>query len=178
MDSLTQIVLGASVGEAVLGKKVGNKAILWGAIAGTIPDLDVFTRYFVDEVTALQWHRGISHSLFFCIVAAPILGWLVSKIHKNSLADWVGWSKLMFMSLVTHPLLDAHTTWGTQFFWPFDLRIAYKNIFVADPIYTVPFLILLIIAMTKRRDNPKRRFYNNLGLYISSGYMILTYYFN
>ncbi len=36
MDSLTQIVLGASVGEAVLGKKVGNKAILWGAIAGTL----------------------------------------------------------------------------------------------------------------------------------------------
>ena len=41
MDSLTQIVLGAAVGEATLGRKVGNKALLWGAIAGTIPDLDV-----------------------------------------------------------------------------------------------------------------------------------------
>ena len=38
MDSLTQIVLGASVAEATLGKKIGNKAILYGAIAGTIPD--------------------------------------------------------------------------------------------------------------------------------------------
>lgn len=65
MDSLTQIVLGAAVGEAVLGKKVGNKAMLYGAIAGTIPDLDVLARNFVDTVTATEWHRGFSHSIFF-----------------------------------------------------------------------------------------------------------------
>ena len=41
MDSLTQVVLGAAVGEAALGKKIGNRAIVWGGIAGTIPDLDV-----------------------------------------------------------------------------------------------------------------------------------------
>jgi len=41
MDSITQIVLGAAVGDAVLGKKIGNRAMVWGAIAGTIPDLDV-----------------------------------------------------------------------------------------------------------------------------------------
>ncbi|MGB2760309.1 MAG: metal-dependent hydrolase, partial [Maribacter stanieri] len=80
MDSLTQIVLGAAVGEAVLGKKVGNKAMLYGAIAGTIPDLDVITRYFLDTVTATEWHRGVSHSIFFSIVFAPIFGWLVWKI--------------------------------------------------------------------------------------------------
>lgn len=41
MDSLAQIVLGATVGEAILGKKGGNKAMLYGAFAGTILDLDV-----------------------------------------------------------------------------------------------------------------------------------------
>ena len=54
MDSLTQIVLGASVGELVLGKKIGNKSILWGAIAGTIPDLDVLLRYFTDEISTTE----------------------------------------------------------------------------------------------------------------------------
>ena len=63
MDSLTQIVLGAAVGEAVLGKKVGNKAMLYGAVAGTIPDLDVLASYFTDTVTALALHRGFTHSL-------------------------------------------------------------------------------------------------------------------
>ena len=68
MDSLTQIVLGAAVGEAVLGKKVGNKAMLYGAIAGTIPDLDVYVGKLFDTVTALEIHRGFTHSVFFAIV--------------------------------------------------------------------------------------------------------------
>ncbi|MBL7985752.1 MAG: metal-dependent hydrolase, partial [Flavobacteriales bacterium] len=73
MDSLTQIVLGAAAGEVVLGRKIGNKAILWGAIAGTIPDLDVLARSLYDPLRANELHRGITHSLFFSMVMAPIL---------------------------------------------------------------------------------------------------------
>ena len=65
MDGFTQIVLGAAVGEAVLGKKVGNKAILWGGICGIIPDSDVFFMPFFDEIKRLIFHRGYSHSIFF-----------------------------------------------------------------------------------------------------------------
>ena len=79
MDSLTQIVLGASVAEASLGRKIGNKAILIGAIAGTIPDLDIVLRFFVDELSASELHRGFSHSLIFPFFAAPFFGWLLKK---------------------------------------------------------------------------------------------------
>ena len=174
MDSLTQIVLGASVGEAVLGKKVGNKAILYGAIAGTIPDLDVLTRYFADTVTATEWHRGISHSIFFALLTAPIFGWLIFKIEKRGPANFEDWTKLMFWGLFTHPLLDAFTTWGTQLFWPFDLRLAFQNIFVIDPLYTLPFLVFLIIVMRQPRTSPKRGYYNRMGLFVSSSYLLLT----
>lgn len=177
MDSLTQIVLGAAVGEVVLGRKVGNKAMFWGGIAGTIPDLDVMVRFFTDPISATEMHRGLSHSLLFCILLAPILGYFVSRMKRNKEADMKGWSWLFFWALVTHPLLDAHTTWGTQFFWPFDLRIAYKNIFVVDPLYTLPFLTCLLIAAFMKRDNPKRRKFNNAGLIISSFYMLLTLVF-
>lgn len=174
MDSLTQIVLGAAVGEAVLGKKVGNKAMLYGAIAGTIPDLDVLSEYFVDTVTALEMHRGFSHSIVFAVLSAPLFGWLISKIEKNSPATWRDWSWLMFWGLFTHPLLDAHTTWGTQLFWPLDIRLEYKNIFVIDPLYTLPFLVFLILAMRSKKGSKKRRRYNNLGLIISTSYLLLT----
>ena len=173
MDSLTQIVLGAAVGEAVLGKKVGNKAMLYGAIAGTIPDLDTFVGYAYDTITATEIHRGFSHSIVFSVLFAPVFGWVISKIESKSAATWKNWSWLMFWGLFTHPLLDAHTTWGTQLFWPFDLRLAYKNIFVIDPLYTLPFLVLLIMAMRLKRDDPKRRKYNRLGLIISSIYLLL-----
>ncbi|EAR12839.1 integral membrane protein [Polaribacter irgensii 23-P] len=172
MDSLTQIILGAAVGEAVLGKKIGNKAMLYGAIAGTIPDLDVFSSFFTDTVTALETHRGFTHSIFFSVLFAPILAFIITRFeaYKN-IKDW---SWLFFWTFVTHPILDAQTTWGTQLFWPLDLRLAFKNIFVIDPLYTLPFLVFLILAMRQKKGAKKRRFYNNLGLGISSAYLILT----
>ena len=178
MDSLTQIVLGASVGELVLGKKTGNKAILWGAIAGTLPDLDVILRYFTDEISATQMHRGFSHSIIFAVLIAPILGRIAKKIHFNLIdVSFKDWTKLFFWTTVTHPLLDAHTTWGTQFFWPFNYRLAYQNIFVVDPLYTLPFLTFLIIAMTLKKENPKRSKFNKIGLSVSTSYLLLTLIF-
>lgn len=174
MDSLTQMVLGASVGEVVLGKKVGNKAVLYGAIAGTIPDLDVLSRFFVDTVTATEWHRGFSHSLFFCLLAAPLLGWIVNKIERKSEATTSDWTRLFFWGLFTHPVLDAFTTWGTQLFWPFNYRLAFQNIFVIDPLYTIPFLVCLILAMRLHRKSSKRAKINRLGLTISTLYLLLT----
>lgn len=173
MDSLTQIILGAAVGEAVLGKKIGNKAAFYGAIAGTIPDLDVIVSYVTDTVTALEVHRGFTHSIVFSVIFAPIFGFLVSRYEKlKSVKDW---SWLFFWGFITHPILDANTTWGTQLFWPLDIRLAFKNIFVIDPLYTLPFLIFLVLAMCQKRTSNKRRFYNNTGLVVSSSYLVITF---
>lgn len=172
MDSLTQIVLGAAVGEAVLGRKIGNKAMFYGAIAGTIPDLDVLASHFTDTVTALETHRGFTHSILFSILFAPIFGWIVSKYEKyKNRKDWI---VFFFLTLITHPILDAFTTWGTQLFWPFDLRVAIKNIFVIDPLYTLPFLVFLILAMFQKKSSRKRSLYNRLGLLVSTSYLGLT----
>ena len=89
MDSLTQIILGAAVGEAAKGKKLGNKAMFWGAVGGTIPDLDVLVGAglqsigLVDEMWALAFHRGISHSIFFAGIMPFLLGPLVARHYKN-----------------------------------------------------------------------------------------------
>ena len=79
MDSLSQIVLGAAVGEAVLGRRIGNRAMIWGAVAGTIPDMDVLGKYVLSELDNLAFHRGISHSLLFSVVGAFVFG--LSLIH-------------------------------------------------------------------------------------------------
>ncbi|RPD96162.1 metal-dependent hydrolase [Aureibaculum marinum] len=175
MDSLTQIVLGAAVGEAVLGKKIGNKAMLYGAIAGTIPDLDIISNYFVDTVSALKFHRGFTHSLVFSIIFSPILAWIVTRYEKYK--NIKQWSWFFFWVFITHPILDAHTTWGTQLFWPLDIRLAFKTIFVIDPLYTLPFLVFVIMAMLQHRSSNKRQLYNRIGLIISSCYLLLTFVF-
>lgn len=172
MDSLTQIVLGGAVGEAVLGKKVGNKAVLWGAIAGTIPDLDTIPGQFMDTVDRLAIHRGFSHSIIFAILLAPLLGFIVNRLHKKSKADLWDWTRLFFWAIFTHPLLDIFTTWGTQLFWPLDWRIALHSVFVIDPLYTLPFLICLIIVLFLKRRNPFRGKVNRFGLAVSSLYLV------
>ena len=174
MDSLTQIVLGGAVGELVLGKKVGNKAILWGAIGGTIPDLDTFIGFFLDTVSRLDIHRGFSHSIVFAILIAPILGFLITRLYSNKSGTIWGWTQLFFWSIFTHPLLDIFTTWGTQFFWPYDWRIAIQSIFVIDPLYTLPFLVCLIAVIFHKRENPMRAKWNKLGLIMSCTYLLIT----
>ena len=173
MDSLTQIVLGAAVGEATLGKKVGNKALLYGAIAGTLPDLDVIANYFTDTITSIELHRGFSHSLLFALLMAPVLGWLINRLEHKYAVGWRGWALLFFLGFVTHALLDAFTTWGTQLFWPFDLRIAFNSIFVIDPLYTLPFLLCVLLVLFKKRGTRVRQRINNLGLLLSSAYLLI-----
>ncbi len=85
MDSLTQIVLGAACGEAVAGKKMGNRAMLWGAVGGTIPDLDVFGSFFADEIASTSFHRGFMHSFLFAALAPWALAWLTEWFYNKNI---------------------------------------------------------------------------------------------
>ena len=164
MDSLTQIVLGAACGEAVLGRKIGNKALLFGAIGGTIPDLDVFVGSLLhnNEIDAMLFHRGFMHSILFSVLAAFALGWLVHKLYNKGkrlgTTTRNNWISLFFWSLFTHPILDCFTPYGTQLFMPFsNYRVAFNNIAVADPLYTLPFLICMIVLLFFNRQGDMRR---------------------
>ncbi|TCK68981.1 inner membrane protein [Winogradskyella wandonensis] len=181
MDSLTQIVLGAACGEAVLGKKIGNKALLFGAIGGTIPDFDVFVGALLhsNEIQAMAFHRGFMHSILFSVIGAFTFGWLFFKLYNKGkrkqttiLQDW---QKLFFWSLFTHPILDSFTPYGTQLFSPFsDYRVAFNTIAVVDPLYTIPFLISLIVLMFFKRTQIKRKLWWRTGVIVSSVYLLLT----
>lgn len=172
MDSLTQIVLGGAIGELVAGRKMGNRAVLWGAIAGTIPDLDVFFRVFYHPIEAALVHRGFSHSLLFSLIASPLLAYFLNIATKRTYGFWL-WTQLFFWGIVTHPILDMFTNYGTQFLWPFEARITFNSVFVIDPLYTVPFMVLLIWAMCLDRNSAKRRRLNRIGLVYSTAYLFL-----
>ena len=181
MDSLTQIILGAACGEAVLGKKIGNKALLFGAIGGTIPDLDVYfgSLFYNNDIDAMLFHRGFMHSILFSVFSALFLGWLIFRLYNTNkrlgTTTLNNWISLFFWSLFTHPILDCFTPYGTQLFAPFsNYRVAFNNIAVVDPMYTMPFLICMIVLMFFNRKSQKRQSWLKLGLGISSAYMMYT----
>lgn len=115
MDSLTQIVLGAAVGEAVLGKKLGNRAVLWGAIAGTIPDLDVIPGLFMEPVDNLIFHRGATHSLLFAFLAPIIFSWLASRFYSSGLHQVKSYKWFQTILALALPLVPAGLLFLTAF---------------------------------------------------------------
>ncbi|MEM7762824.1 MAG: metal-dependent hydrolase [Pseudomonadota bacterium] len=133
MDSLSQLALGASVGYAVAGRQHGARAAVVGGLMGTLPDLDVLVRY-QDPVAQMTYHRSWSHSLFWLTLAAPLCWWLAKR--WPTLRD-AGMPLLLaiWLALVTHPLLDAFTVYGTQLWQPFsDHPVSIGSVFIIDPV--------------------------------------------
>ncbi|MBL0342692.1 MAG: metal-dependent hydrolase [Bacteroidetes bacterium] len=176
MDSLTQIVLGAAVGEILLGRQLGNKALLLGAIGGTLPDMDVVYNLVSDDaIRNLEVHRSYSHSMFTHLLIAIPLAWFSKKWNKEDIS--LGkWYLFWFLALFTHALLDCCTTYGTQLLLPFtNYQVAFNNISVIDPLYTLPFLFILAICPFIKRNNPVRRKILWTSVIVSSCYMLLTF---
>jgi inner membrane protein len=159
------------MGEAAAGRKMGGKAAMWGAIAGTIPDLDVFIRSAIHPIDGALIHRGFSHSIVFALLASPLLAYLINKLYKNHYG-FKPWLSLFFLAIITHPMLDIFTNYGTQFFWPFDVRLTFNSVFVIDPLYTLPFAIFLTIALFKRRESRWRKRLNYIGIALSCAYLV------
>ena len=174
MDSITQIALGAAVGEATLGRKVGWRAPVWGGICGLLPDLDVLWP-FADPVSAFTWHRGYTHSLAVLVLATPVIARAAVRIHPATRELRRGWLLLAFLALVTHPLLDCFTVYGTQVLLPFsDVPVGWSTIFIIDPLFSVPVMLGVLAALVLSRVRGLGHRLNNVGLAVGVAWLALT----
>lgn len=167
MDSVTQAALGATVAAVVAGKKCSPKVLLVGATLGTLPDLDVFIGYG-DPVSDMVKHRGFSHSLLVLLPFASILAWGWQRYMATRLTFSRLWL-LVTACLLTHPVLDGFTSYGTQLFWPLDVSVAISSIFIIDPLYTVPLLVMLSASLLWREKMARLC---GIGLTISTLYLV------
>lgn len=101
------MALGAAVGEAVLGRKLGNKAMFWGAVAGTIPDLDVLANPFISDAESVKFHRGPTHSLFSSLLFSGISAYVLNKYYNSKLHQSRRWRKAWAFIYAGLPLLLA-----------------------------------------------------------------------
>ncbi len=164
MDSITQAALGAALGGAIAGRVLGRKALLAGALLGTLPDMDVVIDYG-NAVANFSQHRGFTHSLFILVPLAFLLAWAGHRWRPE--LSYQRWLALTGVVLVTHPLLDCLTTYGTQLFWPVGEPIALTSIFIIDPLYTLPLLVALAVALWQ----PRQPRVLALGLLVSTAYL-------
>ena len=168
MDSVTQMALGASVGELILGRRIGNRALLLGAVVGSLPDLDVLVP-FDGAVESFTYHRSFSHSLFVLTLVSPLIAWVLQKLVKNADVPFRLWWLMAWLTLVTHPLLDGFTVYGTQLFWPFsEYPVSGSSVFIIDPVFTVILIVGLLFAF---RRGANGHLINSVALFLACGYL-------
>lgn len=167
MDSVTQAALGAGIAGALMGPRHGRKAIVAGAALATLPDLDVLIDYGHPLAQMIN-HRGFSHSLFVLTALALFLAWLARRLRLHS--DGQGYGRLLltiWLILITHPLLDAFTSYGTQLWWPLrPTPASWSSLFIIDPFYTAPLLAGVLIALL---IGPQRAMSRALGVVLLAG---------
>jgi inner membrane protein len=172
MDSLTQLTMGAACAEAVIGRQVGRKAIVWGAVLGTLPDLDVFIP-LGGPVNDFVYHRGFSHSIIVLALLSPLIAWLITKVHPGTKRHYGRWVLTTLLVLEASVLLDLLTIYGTQIFWPIDTTpLAVPVLFIIDPFFTLPILSGVLAALVLKRQKSLGHRLNTAGLVLSLAYLV------
>jgi inner membrane protein len=175
MDTLTQGLLGAAVGQAGFGRTLGKRAVFWGGVGGLMPDLDILASA-AGPTGEWLYHRGPSHALWVGPVVGPAIGYAVWRLLRRRgdpgpLGAWIG---LFVAALFTHPLLDIFTTYGTQLLAPFsDRRFAFNSVGIIDPTYSTLLLVALVVGSRWGPGSSPARWAAWLALVLSSLYLLL-----
>lgn len=172
MEPITQGLLGAAVAQAGWRRRLGRSALFWGALVALLPDLDVIFVGLHRGWGEFLYHRGTSHSLWFGCVLGPALGWAIwrGRGRGEPISAWV-W--LCIAALVTHPLLDAFTPYGTQLFAPFDrMRVAWQGVAIIDPAYSAVLAVAVIVGARRRTSAQTARVVAWGALALSTAYLL------
>lgn len=172
MDSLTHIALGACVGEAFFGKGFGKKAMLWGALAQSAPDIDFIAGFWLNIPENLLAHRGFTHSLLFALLISPVLALTAERIHRPHNIRFRKWLIFFATEVFLHLLLDAFNNYGIGWFEPFShLRFSFNAVYVADPLFSLWPGIAIVMLFILNSYHPRRRFWWRFGAIIPFFYL-------
>ncbi len=167
MDSLTHVLFGAVLAQTGFRRRLGRRAIVAAVAITSLPDLDVAAAWVEGRFAEWQHHRGFTHSLAFAPVAGPVIGWAIDRFERwrgkplpgdASEAQRLSWWLLLsVVSLLTHPLLDVFTSYGTQLLWPITSeRFAVDAVAIIDPVYSLIPLTFALIYGAARPDAARR----------------------
>jgi len=177
MDSITHIAVGAVIGEAIMGRKIGKRAMLLGAIAQSLPDIDFVASFFLSTADDLLAHRGFTHSFLFAALASFLLALISERWHRPHNISLQKWILFYGIEVFTHLFLDAFNSYGTGWFEPFShLRISFNALFVADPFFSVWCGVACIALLILRIDNIKRIYWIRFSLGLSVIYLLYALY--
>jgi inner membrane protein len=172
MDSLTHIAVGACVGEAFFEKGFGKKALFWGALAQSIPDVDFLAGFWLNTPENLLAHRGFTHSILFALLVIPAFSLSADRIHRPHDISFKKFLLFFSVEVFLHLFLDGFNNYGIGWFEPFShYRFSFNTIYVADFFFSIWAGIAFLMLLILKRYHPKRRFWWKFGLYLPLLYL-------
>src|SRR3954468_22624135 len=174
MDTLTHLTLGACIGQAIAGKRLGKPALWIGALAQSIPDGDFITAFWMQPPASLLAHRGFSHSILFLLVASPLLALLIRKWSRFRILSFTRWYLFIGLEILVHLFVDAFNAYGIGWLEPFyHARISFHTIFVADPFFSIwTFIACIALFSIKDLRSKTAAFWMRFGLLFTSLYFM------
>lgn len=173
MDSLTHIALGACMGEAFAGRQLGRKAMLWGAVAQSAPDIDFLASFWMDTSSNLLAHRGFTHSFLCWVLITPVFALLAERWHRPHDIPFRKWLVFFGAAIFVHLFIDAFNNYGVGWLEPFShKRISFHAIYVADPFFSIWPAIALCCLLVLKRYHPRRKFWVRFGLILPALYLL------
>jgi inner membrane protein len=172
MDSLTHIALGACIGEAFFEKGFGKKAMLWGALAQSIPDIDFISVFWLTTPESLLAHRGFTHSILFALLIIPVFALTAEKIHRPHNIPFKKWVLFFSTEVFIHLFIDAFNNYGIGWFEPFShVRYSFNAIYVADPFFSLCPGVAVVMLVFLNPFHFKRKFWWKFGVIIPFFYL-------
>ena len=161
------------MGEAFLGKPLGKKAMLWGALAQSIPDIDFITSFWMNTPSGLLAHRGFTHSFLFCLLITPLFALLAERLHRPHNIRLAKWMLFFGGVIFIHIFLDAFNNYGVGWFEPFNhYRVSFNALFIADPFFSIWPGVACIALLYLKRRHPYRKHWWRAGLWFSGLYLL------
>lgn len=172
MDSLTHIALGACIGELCAGKSLGKKALLIGAAAQSIPDIDFIASFWNTPASDLLAHRGFTHSFLFIIITAYPLAMIAARWQWLPRMSVRHWTAFLLLEMLVHVCLDAFNAYGTAWFEPFShYRVAFHTLFVLDPFFSTAVGICALLLLVFPSAQESRKKWAAIAVLISTSYL-------
>jgi inner membrane protein len=160
------------MGEAFAGRTVGRKAVLWGILAQSIPDIDFIVSSWMDTPSALLAHRGFTHSILFAVTITVLMALLSNRLHRPHNISFTRWFFFFAAAILSHIFLDTFNNYGVGLLEPFQhSRISFNTIYVADPFFSIAPGIALVMLFVLKQKNNKRKYWWKFGLGLSGLYL-------
>lgn len=171
MDTITHVALGACLGELLATKRIGKKALVFGALAQSVPDFDFVFSFWLEPSANVLAHRGFTHSFLFVFLITPILAWAAQRGWGNTQTTFKYWLTFFGIQVLIHSVLDAFNAYGTGWFEPFShARVSFHTLFVADPLFSISLGVATLYLLATSATNKGRVYWAAGGIIVSSIY--------